>query len=277
MAVNPPSSFILPPTPSDNLAGITRYMTSNFTGTVRNIPVNPNLIAGPGTASATRERGRIEERNTRMQRNRPYQSPREILNRPDSAVANQKSKAMAYYFEGQSSGNFRQGEFSIDPWQMFTGAMPSEAIKKAKNLSYNSQDPSLTNLPSNYYLGFGNQIKGPDDYISKNLTQLRRFGGLGDIGRDTAIGQMATLIRNTAEMRKIRMTQEAAAKIPKAHWQPSTNGQYQLGNMQGQRERAWERRQLQKQTELQKKKLVRVETKDRTQQESPNVERASTR
>jgi len=200
--------------------------------------------------------------------------------RPESPGANQRTKALSYYFEGQmgsTTGKGLKSTFTLDPTQALGASGTSDMLQKFQSTDWQRQDPSMTNLPPNYYLGFGNKIKGPNEHLAKEYTRLREFGTLGSTSRDTAAGQFSMWLKATAEDRKRRAAMEVAAKTPQAHHQPVTGGEYQLGNMQGARLRAWERRQLQKQEELQKKKLQVVGPGIRVQKEASITERASSR
>jgi len=252
----------------------------------REIPIDKRNQGGPGSWAAGVERNRIMERNLRMQQNKAvpiYMNPASVarqsseimgLGRKVSPGRQQMSKARAYYFEGQY-GSATPGLKSTweikDSMSVLGGSIPAADIARAT--SQNFGDKTLSNLPPNYYLGLGNQIKGPDKYLAKRLTDLRRFGTLGSVERDTAYGQTAELFRRTQWIRDMNMR----AREPQMHTAPDAPGEFQLGGMQGKRVGAWERRKLEKIQELEKKKLHRVGTGERYQQEATTNAPASDR
>jgi len=253
----------------------------------REIPIDKRTMGGPGSWAATAVRNQILERNQRMQDNRQvpaYMNPAKVLKQSSAILglgrmtapgAEQRAKAKAYFFEGQygSSTTGLKSKWEInDSMQVLGGVIPASDIARATNRNFG--DKTLTNLPPNYYLGLGNQIKGPDKRYAEKLTDLRRFGALGSVERDTTAGQQAELFRRIAWIRDMNMRLRAG---PMDHQQPDAPGEFQLGAMQGHRTSAWERRNIEKMQELEKKKLHRVGTGERFQQEATQNVQASDR
>ena len=253
----------------------------------REVPVDKRMMGGPNSYSALVERNRIAQRNQRMQQNMQvpeYMNPAKIAKQASAALGLGRAvspgrelaaRVRSYALEGQfgsaTSGLKSTWEIS-DSMQVLGGQIPAADIARAT--SQNFGDKSLTNLPPNYYLGLGNQIKGPDKRYAQRLTELRKFGSLGYIERDTAYGQMAQLFKNIKGIREMNMR---LRRGPMDHTEPDAPGEFQLGGMQGSRVAAWERRKLEKMQELEKKKLHRVGTGERFQQEATLTRQASDR
>jgi hypothetical protein len=270
--------------------GVWSIKTAGGNYSTRNIPIDPRLVAGPGSYAAEKVKQNIEDRNQRIYQNTSYAQriknitidPYNPIATHQRAVAEMKANMRSYYFEGQPSQNNKIAQVTLSRQagdeNLMTGNMSLETVNQLKNYDPQKTHSQLSNLPPNYYLGFGNTIKAAaggisqqNDY-SKMLTRFMHHGQLGDLGRDTVAGQTATAMKGILawiEHQKGIWTQMHTAK---EHMQPDTNGEYQLGNMQGQRQRAWDRRQLAKQEELKKKKLVRVETDVHLQNEAKTPE-----
>ena len=117
-----------------------------------------------------------------------------------------------------------------------------------------------------------NATMRPSGYENKLISKRQyagRYSGLKEFG---VFGNIPNQQHNREVTQKLQVLQDKLARVA-----PEAPGTFVLGSMQGARVRAWERRQTAKAQEESKQKLKRVETQTHTQQEAPNVERATTR
>lgn len=260
-------------------------------------------VGGVGSKAATMAQQIY--RNSRNQ-NRKSVNNRPTLSPPGSGAAMSgrqlQERARKYYFEGQaafgnenpaySEGGGGRGGSSIsarvqsfnmtDPASNFliNNGMTPENMNIARNAANKPRvEDSMSQMPSGYYLGFGNKVRTVGDnserkYMAGRYSDLREHGSLGG---DPWANQNKETYRKLQDLRDRLANGSWMSGTGKLnpHTRPEAPGTFVLGADQGMRVRAFERREAAKVEEAKKDDLKKAtDPGTPLQQEATEVERA---